>query len=381
MSMRFIGILAVGLAVSAGFGQNVLPELRPVTGPLRPVSPQRVARIRSDGTMLGDWIELGGPMASLSSCTTNLCYDSFEPDEFGEPSEGYGEICTVEDPGRRWFRGPDFCGMIVADDMITCPDCADETSHRVQFGFYLGACPNEQNGKDNVYIGIHTADKFNCDGFDLDADGTVDSALDDIYDGIVLDMGEPLACNERYYLSLELCDTDPPLSLQLPIDGIGGFQVTIARDYIDTNGDGTLDTLIPSECAQPLIWGNKAENPSQQTSDWWVDLNHDELFSPDECMPLTARPCPPVLGTMIAFYGSKDGNVGFEPLTGEGCNNGRCDPCGDTNCDGSVDLVDVEPFIKLLLGIEKPCQECAGDINGDGSVDLTDVEPFINCLL
>ncbi len=58
---------------------------------------------------------------------------------------------------------------------------------------------------------------------------------------------------------------------------------------------------------------------------------------------------------------------------------GSCDPC-DANCDGSVDLTDVEPFIGLLLGGE-PCAECTGDTNNDGSVDLLDVEGFIGCLL
>lgn len=56
-----------------------------------------------------------------------------------------------------------------------------------------------------------------------------------------------------------------------------------------------------------------------------------------------------------------------------------CEPC-DTNCDGSVDLTDVEPFIELLLG-GSPCAECAGDTNNDGSVDLGDVEGFISCLI
>lgn len=59
---------------------------------------------------------------------------------------------------------------------------------------------------------------------------------------------------------------------------------------------------------------------------------------------------------------------------------GACDPC-DVNCDGSVDLTDIEPFIDLLLGGGCACTQCAGDTNGDGSVDLTDVEAFIECLL
>lgn len=59
---------------------------------------------------------------------------------------------------------------------------------------------------------------------------------------------------------------------------------------------------------------------------------------------------------------------------------GACDPC-DVNCDGSVDLLDVAPFIDLLLGGGCACTQCAGDANGDGSIDLTDVATFIECLL
>ncbi len=56
-----------------------------------------------------------------------------------------------------------------------------------------------------------------------------------------------------------------------------------------------------------------------------------------------------------------------------------CDPC-DANCDGSVDLADIEPFIELLFG-GKACDFCTGDTNDDGSIDLTDVGLFIECLL
>lgn len=64
-----------------------------------------------------------------------------------------------------------------------------------------------------------------------------------------------------------------------------------------------------------------------------------------------------------------DGLAAFDP----------CDPC-DANCDGSIDLTDVEPFIALLFGGD-PCNYCTGDTNDDGSIDLTDVEAFIGCLL
>lgn len=60
---------------------------------------------------------------------------------------------------------------------------------------------------------------------------------------------------------------------------------------------------------------------------------------------------------------------------------------GDLNCDGSIDLVDVGPFILALLDPEGYAQEYPdcdinhGDTNDDGSVDLSDVAPFIELLI
>ena len=50
---------------------------------------------------------------------------------------------------------------------------------------------------------------------------------------------------------------------------------------------------------------------------------------------------------------------------------------GDVNCDGSVDLLDVSPFVDLLISGE--FSEKA-DINTDGAVDLLDVGPFVDLL-
>ena len=50
---------------------------------------------------------------------------------------------------------------------------------------------------------------------------------------------------------------------------------------------------------------------------------------------------------------------------------------GDINCDGSADLLDVSPFIKLLIGGE--FMEAA-DFDGDGQITLLDVDPFVEAL-
>ena len=50
---------------------------------------------------------------------------------------------------------------------------------------------------------------------------------------------------------------------------------------------------------------------------------------------------------------------------------------GDVNCDGVVDLLDINPFVNLITtgGFS-----AKADINGDGAVDLLDVAPFVAIL-
>ncbi|MEM9411288.1 MAG: M12 family metallo-peptidase, partial [Planctomycetota bacterium] len=50
---------------------------------------------------------------------------------------------------------------------------------------------------------------------------------------------------------------------------------------------------------------------------------------------------------------------------------------GDINCDGAVNLLDVDPFIDLLSNGEFSAK---ADFNGDGVVSLLDVGPFVDAL-
>ena len=50
---------------------------------------------------------------------------------------------------------------------------------------------------------------------------------------------------------------------------------------------------------------------------------------------------------------------------------------GDINCDGSVNLLDVAPFVDLLTSGEFSPK---ADINDSGTVDLLDVAPFVDLL-
>ena len=59
---------------------------------------------------------------------------------------------------------------------------------------------------------------------------------------------------------------------------------------------------------------------------------------------------------------------------------------GDLNCDGTVDALDIEPFLVALFDpagypIQYPeCDINLGDINGDGDVNALDIEGFLNLL-
>ena len=57
---------------------------------------------------------------------------------------------------------------------------------------------------------------------------------------------------------------------------------------------------------------------------------------------------------------------------------GCTSPIGDVNSDGNVDLLDVTPFVNLLIASEFLCE---ADINVDGNIDLLDVTPFVELLM
>ena len=59
-------------------------------------------------------------------------------------------------------------------------------------------------------------------------------------------------------------------------------------------------------------------------------------------------------------------------------------PLGDLNCDGSVDALDIEPFVNVTFDPESytttNCDPTLADLNGDGRVDALDIEPFLDAL-
>ena len=68
------------------------------------------------------------------------------------------------------------------------------------------------------------------------------------------------------------------------------------------------------------------------------------------------------------LYGTDQGTVSFSVVS---------ILIGDVNLDGSVDLLDVAPFVELL---SNGGFQAEADINQDGQVNLLDVQPFVDLL-
>ncbi|TWT45464.1 hypothetical protein RAS1_18890 [Phycisphaerae bacterium RAS1] len=61
---------------------------------------------------------------------------------------------------------------------------------------------------------------------------------------------------------------------------------------------------------------------------------------------------------------------------------------GDANCDGAVDVLDINDFVQALIdpaayGAAHPCCDrlCATDVNQDGGVNVLDINAFVQCIL
>jgi hypothetical protein len=60
---------------------------------------------------------------------------------------------------------------------------------------------------------------------------------------------------------------------------------------------------------------------------------------------------------------------------------------GDLNCDGAVNVFDIDPFIVALSDPDAyaqqfpACSRDTADLDGDGHVDFFDIDPFVNCVV
>ena len=143
---------------------------------------------------------------------------------------------------------------------------------------------------------------------------------------------------------------------------VSDFQYSIAEDF---NNDGMLDILTSGASGVHSLFlgignGMVADSPIQfaqgqaVTGALAADLNSDGFLD-------------------LAFTDAEADRV-FVQLNRLGTQV----LIGDINRDGAVDLLDVQPFVTVLVNMQFQAE---ADINGDCSVDLLDVQPFVELLM
>lgn len=361
------------MGVASLCGTFAFADLPKASGPGNLVLPKKMARISPDLKIVGPWIDYNQGGISQPPCGTELIYDCFEPDP-ADNSPGcrpeYNLSCAGdlnECVGYRWFFGPSYCNMFVADDMLAMkPGSEGELSQHIELAWNwnpsLGGNPSE-----SCLLILFTAE---------DAASTcVLPAVDNIYDGVIYNFGDLPTGNGYWYSDIDtLCDAG--LGHQMPADGEGGTL------FIQAQAD-TGTAFILATCSQPMLWGTKSpldlnpgDAPYTQGPLHWDDDNAPfGEHGLDECFSYAgAVNCPDPLSSMICFYGGES-----DPCSGF--------ICGDANCDGAFDGGDIDPFF-LALGDPAGWQTmfpncnffCANDINGDQGVDGADIDAFFAAL-
>jgi hypothetical protein len=348
MTSRWLMACTAGAILCAAFafadGQK-FAQLQPYLDGVQLVQPLQACKVRlinGQVVQVSPWIDLsqfnpaGGLPPSPCAAGGNLAFDNVEFVDgtlsIGENSK-YGASCGLG--AARWWFGATYRNPFWVNDMTVVLGTEGRQATGLVPVWYVS---NTQN---NTFImAIFTAEDFDntCNG----------PAADNIYDGVAFNFGT--IGTGGYYSTICLDGTG--LFLQMPTDGSGAY-IAVYLSSLDPV------TLYPEAC-QPLLWGTKSGNPSQQGPIQWDDDNptDGQITAPDECYDYTFPTfniCPRPLGAAMAFWAAA---AGCQPHNGDVDGNGCVDDadllavlfafgcssgCGreDTDCSGVVDDADL----------------------------------------
>jgi hypothetical protein len=113
---------------------------------------------------------------------------------------------------------------------------------------------------------------------------------------------------------------------------------------------------------------------------WWTIDGGGDLWSAGGAFELAGTIGQPDAGYMSGgvyeLLGGFWAGVGLEEAR-----------LGDLNCDGAVNVFDIDPFVLALTDPESyalaypDCDYMLADINGDGLVNVFDIDPFVALLV
>lgn len=157
---------------------------------------------------------------------------------------------------------------------------------------------------------------------------------------------------------------------------IDGFTITTANDF------------EPRDPASYELYGTNEPIQSTQNStgdlENWTLVQAGDLALPSErdteSDPVAVKNTTGYTAYRVIFPTVKDAGGANSMQLAEMTFTGEISDIlvGDVNCDGEVNLLDVQPFVNVLTGVDPFTPKA--DINGDGNVDLLDVTPFVNLL-
>jgi len=361
MSRRLMACTA-GAILCASFafadGQK-FAQLQPYLDGVQLVQPLQACKVRlinGQVVQVSPWIDLsqfnpaGGLPPSPCAAGGNLAFDNVEMNANGQLCENtkYGDACDLNGDGQPdcphpfWWFGSTYRNPFWVNDI---QQLVSGTEGSQATGVVPVWCVTNSGG--NTFImAIFTAEDFDdtCSG----------PAADNIYDGVAYNFGT--LSSGCWYSTICLDGTG--LFHQMPTDGSGAY-IGIYLSSLDPV------TLYPEAC-QPLLWGTKPNNPSQQGPMQWDDDNptDGQLTAPGECYNYTFSTCPSPLGASMAFWAAA---AGCQPNNGDVDGNGCVDDADllsvlfafggsggpeDTDCDGVVDDADL---LNVLFNFGSGC--------------------------
>ncbi len=354
-------LLSLSVAFADGAQKPRQHEL--FTGPIQYAQPLRACKVRMINRQIvqvGPWVDLSqfSPASDFqpSPCGSGtLAFDNNElhpPDVCQNPK--YGDPCNGPDGTpmgcSRWYFGPDYYNPLWINDMIVVPGTEGAQADALQPVWYM---QRAEGNTSNFYMAIFTGEF--ADGTLTNFDNCSDTDLT-IYDGVAFDFGSTIGTGGW---RSDICLAGSGLSLQMPNSGQGVYIVGYFSDL-------TTPTLWPDP-VQPLLWGTKPGNPSQQGPTQWDDDNPSDgqITLPDECYDYTYGVCPDPLGGMMAFWVPAAGCVpNGGDVDGSGCIDdadllavlfafgGTGESGEDVNCDGVVDDADL---LEVLFNFGTGC--------------------------
>jgi hypothetical protein len=283
--MKKVNLFVAAFAVAAVAVVASAKELQLQDNGIR-VTPIWVAPAQMvDGkVVLGEKIPYTAPVQTgyCPSFGSGSYYDGFEGTDLGVPTD---TVCGLG--GSRWFFGTTYNNGAATNDMI--PDGPGGQAEQVNFGWYWGACPINDNGDgtaDCVVIVFTGTTWDDCAGFDGG------------YDGVAYGFGA-LTCDPGFYYYTNVDLTGSGLFHELA--DASWYQI-----IYQSNG-GLADT------AQPMLWGPDStlgkDLPGATDANEWDDDNPaDGAYDPNtECYDYAFGICPDPLGAMIEFCGGSSG--------------------------------------------------------------------------